>query len=258
METKVLPDYRVEDLARAAGISVELLRSWQSKGLLPPPRHEGRVAHYGPRHLERLRRILDLKSRGYSLKAIAGVLERGWDVDAARATEPPASPGDELLSLRELAERSRVPTAMLRSLEASGVLRPRRVGEELRYTAWDVRAVRMLLSLLGSGLPMEEFMRVARVQIDAANQVAEGAVDLFLRYIRDPLRAQGLPDDEEAERMVSGFRLMLEATTVLVAYNFQRTVLGALQAELATSGSEAEQEVLEREVRRRWEEQITA
>lgn len=258
METKILTDYRVEDLATAAGISVELLRSWQSKGLLPPPRHEGRVAHYGPAHLDRLRRILDLKSRGYSLKAIAGVLERGWDVDAARATEPPPSPDDELLTLRELAERTRVPTAMLRSLEASGVLRPRHVGDEPRYTGWDVRAVRMLLSLLGSGLPMEEFMRVARVQIDAANQVAEGAVELFLRFIRDPLRAKGLPDDEEAERMVSGFRLMLEATTVLVAYNFQRTVLGALQAELAVSGSEAEQEVLDREVRRRLDAQITA
>jgi DNA-binding transcriptional MerR regulator len=262
VETKIQrpgdPDYRVEELACAAGITVELLRSWQSKGLLPPPRHEGRVAHYGSRHLERLRTIMDLKSRGYSLKAIAGVLERGWDVEAARSTEPPPSPDDELLTLRELADRTRVPTAMLRSLAASGVLRPRHVGDELRYTAWDVRAVRMLLSLLGSGLPMEEFMRVARVQIEAASEVAEGAVELFLRYIRDPLRAQGLADSEEAERMVSGFRLMLEATTVLVAYNFQRTVLGAVQVEMAASGSEAEREVLEREVHRRLEAQITA
>lgn len=252
------PEYRVEELARVAGVSVEQLRSYQSKGLLPSPRHEGREAYYGPQHLERLRTILDLKSRGYSLKAIAGVLARGWDVEAARTTEPPAEPDDELLTLHELAERTRVPTALLRSLEASGVLRPRRVGEEFRYTAWDVRAVRMLLSLLGSGLPMEEFMRVARVQIEAASEVAVGAVELFLRYIRDPLRAQGLADAEAAEQVVSGFRLMLEATTVLVAYNFQRTVLGALQVEMDASGSEAEREALAREVRRRLEAQITA
>jgi DNA-binding transcriptional MerR regulator len=244
------PEYRVEELAAAANVSVEQLRSYQSKGLLPPPRHEGRVARYGPHHLDRLRRILDLKGRGYSLKAIEGVLERGWEVDAPRVTEAAVSPDDELLTLRELAERTRVPTAMLRSLEASGVLRPRRVGDELRYTAWDVRAVSMLLSLLGSGLPMEEFMRVARVQISAANEVAEGAVELFLRYLRDPLRARGLPDDEEGEQMVTGFRLMLEATTMLVAYNFQRMVLGALQAELEHSGSVAEREALAREVRR--------
>ncbi len=258
VETSVGPVYRVEQLARAAGISVELVRSYQSKGLLPPPRHSGRVAEYGPQHLARLRRILDLKSRGYSLKAVAGVLERGWDVDSTRTAEPLPAPDEELLTLRELSERTRVPIAMLRSLKASGVLRPRRVGDELRFTAWDVRAVRMLLSLLGSGLPMEEFMRVARLQIEASTHVAEGAVELFLRYIRDPLRAKGLADDEEAERMVSGFRLMLEAATVLVAYNFQRTVLGALQAEMEASGSDAEREVLAREVRRRVDAEITA
>ena len=101
-------------------------------------------------------------------------------------------------------------------------------------------------------------MRVARVQISAANEVAEGAVELFLRYLRDPLRARGLPDDEESEQMVNGFRLMLEATTLLVAYNFQRTVLGALQAELEHSGSDAEREALAREVRRRRDAEITA
>ncbi|MBV8236536.1 MAG: MerR family transcriptional regulator, partial [Acidimicrobiia bacterium] len=55
MRRAAVKEYRVQELAREAGIRVELLRSYQSKGLLPPPRHEGRVAWYGPRHLERLR-----------------------------------------------------------------------------------------------------------------------------------------------------------------------------------------------------------
>ncbi len=253
------PEYRVDELAAAANVSVEVLRSYQSKGLLPPPRHVGRVAHYGPHHLDRLRRILDLKARGYSLKAVAGVLQRGWDVDApARGAGEAGAPEEDLLTLREVAERTKVPTALLRSLEASRVLRPRRVGTDLRYTVFDVRAVNMLLSLLGSGLPMEEFMRVAQVQLEAVDQVAEGAVGLFIRYIRDPLRAQGLADREEAERMMAGFRLMLEATTLLVAYNFQRTVLSALQAEIDMSGSAAEQEAVAREARRRWEAATSA
>jgi DNA-binding transcriptional MerR regulator len=251
IETRI--DYRVEELAEAAGITVELLRSYQSKGLLPPPRHIGRVAHYGIQHLDRLRRILDLKSRGFSLKAIAGVLERGWEVNAS-----PEDEDEELLTLREVAERTKVPPALLRSLEASRVLRPRRVGMDLRYTVFDVRAVRMLLSLLGSGLPMEEFMRVARVQLEAVDEVAEGAVELFVRYVRDPLRAQGLAGPEEAERMIAGFRLMLEASTVLLAYNFQRTVLSALQAEIEMSGSDEERDALSREARRRLEAALPA
>jgi DNA-binding transcriptional MerR regulator len=253
-----MPDYRVEELAEAAGITVELLRSYQSKGLLQPPRHEGRVAHYGVQHLDRLRRIMDLKARGYSLKAIAGVLERGWVDTPGRMAGSVGAPEEELLTLREIAERTKVPPALLRSLEASGVLRPRRVGTDLRYTIFDVRAVKMLLSLLGSGLPMEEFMRVAHVQLEAVDQVAEGAVELFVRYVRDPLRAQGLAEGEEAERMVAGFRLMLEATTLLLAYNFQRTVLSALQEEIDQSGSAEEQAALAHETRRRLEAALPA
>jgi hypothetical protein len=109
----------------------------------------------------------------------------------------------------------------------------------------------MLLSLLGSGLPMEEFMKVARVQLEAVDEVAKGAVELFGRYVRQPLLAQGLPDGDEAERMVAGFRLMVQATTELLAYTFHRTVLSALEAELDASGSDWERAALAREAQRR-------
>lgn len=244
-------EYRVEELAAAADISVELLRSYQSKGLLPAPRHEGRLALYGDAHLARLRTILDLKSQGHSLRMIARILDRPpaavadvTFVDAVTAEEVP-------LTLREVAERAKVPTAMLRSLEASGVLRPRRIGDEVRYTPADVEAVRMLLALLGSGLPMEEFMRVARVQLDAAEDVADGAVDLFLRYVREPLLASKMPSKEEAERLVAGLRLMMHATSTLMTYTFQRMVLNKVQEAIEQQGSKAEREALRREILRR-------
>ena len=243
--------YRVEELAEAAGISVEVLRSYQGKGLLPPPRHEGRVAFYGPHHLERLRVVRDLKARGHSLRAIASLIQEGLPdrprliADAVAATE------QETLNLVELAERTRVPPSLLRSLEGSGVLRPQVVGGERRYTAADVRAVRMLLTLVGSGMPMEEFMEVARVQLEAADTVAHGAVELFLRYVREPLLASGLPRREEADRLVAGFRLMLQAASELITYNFQRTVLNKLQEEMQRTGSRAERDALAREVARR-------
>jgi DNA-binding transcriptional MerR regulator len=243
-----MTEYRVEELARRAGISVEVLRSYQSKGLLPAPRHEGRAALYGQRHVQRLEQIRALKAAGYSLKAIGGLVGAGSRlVPPSAAVEIPAE--ERTLTLREVAEQSGVPPAMLRSLEASGVLRPRRIGDGFGYTALDVRAMRMLLSLLGSGLPMEEFMRVARVQIDAADQVAEGAVELFLRYVREPLREAGMDELEEAERLATGFRLMLEATTVLMTYTFHRMVLNAVQAEIDAHGSDAEREALHRESR---------
>jgi len=243
-------EFRVHDLARQAGITVELLRSYQSKGLLPPPRHEGRNAWYGARHLERLRLIRDLKDRGYSLRMIERAVEQGGlqSEDAAvAAVEIP----EERLTLAQLAERTRVPPAMLRSLEASGILRPRRSGRERWYTEADVRAVRMLLSLLGGGLPMEEFMRVASVQLDVAQDVADGAVALFMKYAREPLLAAGLSHREEAERMVAALRLMMHAATALMSYNFQRQVLSAAQRVLEKEGSASERAALKRELERR-------
>lgn len=244
-------EYRVEEVAEATGITVELVRSYQSKGMLPPPRHEGRVAYYDDRHVERVRQILDLKDQGWSLRMIAQHLDASPTVGPVPAEIDTGDEEEERLTLRDVAERTRVPPSMLRSLEASGVLRPRRFGDEHGYTVSDVRAVRMLLSLLGSGLPMEEFMRVARVQLEAIDEVAEGALDLFLRYVRQPLLDAGLPEEEEAELLVGSFRLMLHATSTLIAYNFQRMVLNAVQDAIDEQGSKAEKAAMRSEALRR-------
>ena len=239
-------EYRVDELAAEAEISVELLRSYQSKGLLPAPRHQGRVALYGPRHLERLRAIRELKSRGYSLKAIGRMLAE--PASAGRAFTEAVRGEDERLTLVELAERARVPPGLLRSLEASGLLRPLHTPDERRYSSGDVRAVRMLLSLVGGGVPMEEFMRVARTQIDAAQSVAEGAVDLFLRYVREPLLASSMSEAQEAERLVTSFRLMVQAATGLITYNVERMMLNLVEEEIERRGTGAERAALQQEV----------
>ncbi len=227
--------YRVAELAEAAGISVELVRSYQTKGLLEGPRREGRVALYGERHLERLRDIAALKEKGYSLKAIAGLVaerdrpraaEDSRASRAALAAGPPVG-ADEHLDLHDLSDRTRVPLAVLRSLEGSGVVRPRKGEEGAYYTAADVRAVRMLLSLLGVGLPMEEFMRLATIQIAAMQQVASGAVELYTKYVGEPLRASGLDPAEEEDRAEAAFSLLVQAATSLVAYSFERTLRNA-------------------------------
>jgi DNA-binding transcriptional MerR regulator len=246
-----LRSYRVDELAETAGVSVEVLRSYQSKGLLPPPRHQGRVALYDNHHLERLRAIRDLKARGFPLKVIARMLDRRVAAERSVPFLDVAGSDDELLTQREVAERSGVHPAMLRSLEASGVIRPRLIGGEPRYTIADVRAMRMLLSLLGGGLPIEEFMRVADRQLDAVAEVASGAVDLFMRYVRAPLLTAGLSQREEAERVIAAFRLMVHAATSLLAYNFERMLVNAAQEAIERDGSRAERAALRREAGRR-------
>ena len=76
-------DYRIGELARAAGITVRTLRYYQERKLLPPPRREGRIAWYSHAHLARLRIIGQLLDRGHTLGGTAELLsawEQGYDL----------------------------------------------------------------------------------------------------------------------------------------------------------------------------------
>jgi len=72
-------EYRIEQLARTAGVAVDTIRFYQGKGLLEAPRREGRVTWYGDSHVERLKRIKELQQQGFTLTVIqrflAGELE---------------------------------------------------------------------------------------------------------------------------------------------------------------------------------------
>src|SRR5207249_3204744 len=63
-------EYRIEQLARAAGVAVDTIRFYQGKGLLEAPRREGRVTFYGDAHVERLKRIRELQQQGFTLTVI--------------------------------------------------------------------------------------------------------------------------------------------------------------------------------------------
>ncbi|MGH9074678.1 MAG: MerR family transcriptional regulator, partial [Acidimicrobiales bacterium] len=63
-------DLRVDQLAARAEVSVDTIRFYQARGLLPPPRRQGRVAWYDVTHLERLDRIRRLQEQGLSLATI--------------------------------------------------------------------------------------------------------------------------------------------------------------------------------------------
>lgn len=76
-------EYRMDELARAAGVPVRTVRFYRERKLLPPPRREGRIAWYNEHHLARLRTITGLLDRGHTLGGIAELLaaaESGRDV----------------------------------------------------------------------------------------------------------------------------------------------------------------------------------
>jgi DNA-binding transcriptional MerR regulator len=245
-------DYRVEALAAKADVSVDTVRFYQSRGLLPPPRREGRVAWYRDEHLERLGRIRRLQARGLTLATIARLLAGELDAaDEALVTAVAADTDDEvLLTLEELAERTGIPLGLLQAVVKEGLLVPRRAGGQDRFTSADVAAGAAGLRLLEAGLPLPEVLDLARRHHAAMREVAERAVELFDTHVRHPLRSSGLPDDEAAARLVEAFTTLLPATTELVTHHFQRTLLNVAQEHIERVGGEAELEAVHREAAR--------
>ena len=69
------PPLRIGALARHAGVSVQAVRYYERRGLLPaPPRRASGYREYGPDALERLRFIRRAQGLGFTLAEIADLL----------------------------------------------------------------------------------------------------------------------------------------------------------------------------------------
>jgi DNA-binding transcriptional MerR regulator len=229
--------YRVEQLAGACDVSVDTVRYYQSKGLLPPPDREGRVAWYRDEHVERIRAVRALQRQGLTLTAIGRVLDGRLDfadagLAAAVAVERGATAGDDLLPLEAFAAASGVPASLIQAVEREGIRIGRSVDGETRYTASDIELVRTALRLLEFGLPLGDLLSLAREADATMRGLADRAVELFDEHVRKPIRDTGPDPDTAAARMVEAFRELLPAVTELVSHHFRRVLLEVAEGRL--------------------------
>jgi DNA-binding transcriptional MerR regulator len=286
-------EMRVEQLSVQSGVAVDTIRYYQSKGLLEPPRREGRLAWYDQGHLERLARVRSLQQRGFTLATIVRLIEgdldaadealigelsggRGPDAAAATGTSGPvaqdvpagtvgltgSTPVEPSLTLAELATETGVPLALLKAIEAEGLLIPKRFGDENRYTAEDVGASRAGLLLLEWGIPLSSLLEVARRHHEATEAVAREAVAMFAAHIRGPLhqgrdpRATGSAarpavghgdargGDAEIGELLLAYEQLLPAVTTLVGHHFARVLVKAALDHVEQVGSDAERKAI--------------
>lgn len=66
----------IDQLAERVGMSVRTVRFYAGRGLIPPPRREGRNGYYGPDHIARLELVRELQAHGFTLQAIEGYLDQ--------------------------------------------------------------------------------------------------------------------------------------------------------------------------------------
>lgn len=79
-----MPDHdrnSLGDLARMAGMTPRNIRAYQTRGLVPPPRRNGRRAEYDQSHLARLLQIRRLRELGVPLRLIADAARRSSSLD---------------------------------------------------------------------------------------------------------------------------------------------------------------------------------
>ena len=238
--------WRVEDLARRAEVSVDTIRFYQKRRLLAPPAREGRVAWYGPEHLERLARIRELQGQGLTLalieRLLAGEID-ATDVPLAAAVASAAADTGRAKSSSRCPSSRHAPGSRSPSSKRS-----RAKGCSCRASTTARSATRLPTSrscnrvcrLLERGLPLPELLALAREHTAATRDVAEQAVALFDEHVRQPLRTSDLPDDEKAEQLVAAFRVLLPTITTLVAHHFRRVLLAVAQEHLERVGEDTE------------------
>ncbi|MGG8405210.1 MerR family transcriptional regulator [Streptomyces sp. 12297] len=231
--------YRREDVARAAGVRERNLRYYQERGLLPPPRREGRIAWYSDDHLTRLRLINDLLGRGYTVNGIAELLaawEQGGGISQLLGLEREMT--------REWGEREE-PVTMTRA-ELRELFGPTATAEDTRRAAelgyvqvdGDLvthRSRRLLdatLTLVRQGVPLAEILDAGAFAQQQAAALADRFVGLFRRHVIGP---------EGLERLsATQLRHITEAVTALrpvagevVTAEFARAMARRVEAEVA-------------------------
>ncbi|WP_307797548.1 MerR family transcriptional regulator [Actinomadura barringtoniae] len=197
-------EYRISELAQAAGVPVRTLRYYQERKLLPPPRRVGRIGLYSEDHLARLRVIGNLLDRGHTLEGIKELLsawEQGHDVAAVLGLEkaviaPWSTETPVDMSLDELAELfpGEVGPSSIDEAVALGYLEVH--GD--RVTHWSRRQLEATVALVRAGVPLSDVLAASRRLQHSVDELADMFVRLIMTHVVGPLPSRSLANQDLA------------------------------------------------------------
>ncbi|MCF1597237.1 MerR family transcriptional regulator [Streptomyces muensis] len=176
-------EYRMEELARLAGVTVRTLRFYRERKLIPPPRREGRIAWYDDHHLARLHTISALLERGHTLSGIAELadaLDHGRDVADLLGVGAPTEEEPVRLTPEELAARfeGEVTAENLAAALDLGYLGTD--GDEIVHISR--RLLDVSSALVREGIPLAEVLQAGKRVREHVDALAEMFADLVLRH----------------------------------------------------------------------------
>jgi DNA-binding transcriptional MerR regulator len=227
------PEWRIDDLARRTGLTVDTVRFYQREGLLPAGERVGRSKRYGVAHLDRIQQIRDLQARRFSLAAIKALLEseRQDLVDGIFAGE-----GGLSYSLADLVERSGIPADLVERIRVVGLLRDPAEFGRAAYDATDLDVVRAVAELHRLQLPDDILVELVSIYVRGVEAMQSEVLELFAGHRGPAWDPEELTAFQQSAAGSAG--QMLPLVTRVVEYVHQRTLqrltLGAIERDRLT------------------------
>lgn len=239
--------FRLDELAREAGLASTTVRLYQSKGLLAPPRLEGRTGWYQQTHLRRLRLVARLQEQGHSLAGIRRLLDRweeGRSLDAVLGVEAEleALLGEShaiTLSPEGLARRfppdALTPDLFRRTVDLGLI----ELTDEGTVRVRDRRFLETGAELAVLGVPLDTILDEWERLVGQTDEIAARFLDLFERHIAPSDWERDL-DDERTEELARVLAQLHDLARRVLVTALDTSVARAGRARLAQLLPEAE------------------
>lgn len=230
-------EFTVDELATRAGMTVRNVRAYSTRGLIEPPRLEGRTGYYSNDHLQRLLLIRTLLSRGFTLSAVEESILRS----------PAAAPGialdlinifemsddddpTELMSREELASLAKRATddPLFDSLAELGLIE---LVDETTVRLLDPGVVRPGAMTVAMGLRPESIVAIVPHMQSHLEQVAHKVVQHVSADITQPFLDKGLPADEWPQ-VYESIDALIPIAGQVVAAMFRSVLREAVELEI--------------------------
>lgn len=226
-------EYTVDELARAAGVTVRSVRVYHERGLLPPPQVRGRTGYYGPVHLARLRAVGRLLDRGMKLAGIKELFH-AWDRGEGLAevlgfveevATPYYEPAPATVTRQQL---NRFGTGRPGNLEraiALGIYEP--TDDPDTFNVRSPRLNQVGAALVRAGLPIERVLDETELLKEDCDRIAARHAGLFMELIWKPYkRSARTPEDlaKVTDYLAATRHLPVEAASELIELGLQRSL----------------------------------
>lgn len=191
------PSYTIDQLSQRTGVPGRTIRFYQSQGVLPSPRRQGRLAYYDDDHVQRLQLIAELRDKGLRLDAVRDALaelESGsdslhhWLGLSDRLTDSWVDDRPVLMTVDDFQERyGKLRKGFLADLEAAGSIRREGTSARPTYLVPHISYVDNAVLLEQAGVDLDVSVEAVIKITIAMAALADELVADFVAYFRDDL-----------------------------------------------------------------------